>query len=119
MFLARSPIALEVVGHAQRADDLAQVDRHRLAARDRQDRLLLDLALQRVDRAGRAPMTRCASSASRSHQRIDGVGDLLLGEAAHLGDLAGEVLQVGVEGLDGVFAMVMPSTPRQPKRPVM
>ena len=36
--------ALEIVGDAQRADDLAQVDRHRLAARDGQDRLLLDLA---------------------------------------------------------------------------
>ena len=33
----------------QRADDLAQVDRHRLAPRDGEDRLFLDLALQRVD----------------------------------------------------------------------
>ena len=42
--------ALEIVADAHGADDLAQVDRHRLAARDGQDRLFLDLALQRVDR---------------------------------------------------------------------
>ena len=33
----------------QRADDLAQIVRHRLAAGDGEDRLLLDLALQRVE----------------------------------------------------------------------
>ena len=41
--------ALEVVGDAQRADDLAQVDRHRLAAGDGEHGLVLDLTLQRVD----------------------------------------------------------------------
>ena len=41
--------ALEVVGDAQGADHFAQIDRHRLAARDGQDRLFLDFALQRVD----------------------------------------------------------------------
>ena len=58
-------------------------------------------------------------------QRIDGIGDLLLGEAAHLGDLAGNVLQIGVEGLGGVFghhdhspALVF-GPQLQPKRPVM
>ena len=45
---------LEIVGDAQRADDLAQVDRHRLAARDGEDRLFLDLALERVDLASSA-----------------------------------------------------------------
>ena len=38
-----------------------------------------------------------------ARQRVDRVGDLLLGEPAHLGDHAGELLQVGVEGLGGVF----------------
>ena len=41
--------ALEIVGEPQRADDLAQIDRHRLAAGDGEDRLFLDLALQRID----------------------------------------------------------------------
>ena len=40
---------LEVAGDADRADDLAQIDRHRLAPGDGEDRLLLDLALQRVE----------------------------------------------------------------------
>ena len=41
--------ALEIVGNADRRDDFAQIDRQRLAPRDRQDRLLLDLALQSVE----------------------------------------------------------------------
>ena len=41
--------ALQIVGEPQRADDFAQIDRHRLAAGDGQHRLFLDLALQRVD----------------------------------------------------------------------
>ena len=39
-------------------------------------------------------------------QRIDRFGDLLFGNPAHLGDHAGEILQVDVEGLRGV--MIMP-----------
>ena len=35
-------------------------------------------------------------------QRADGIGDLPLREPAHLGDLAGELLQIGVECLGGV-----------------
>ena len=35
-------------------------------------------------------------------QRLDGIADLLLDEPAHLGDLAGDLLQVGVERLGGV-----------------
>ena len=41
--------ALEVVGDADRRDDVAQVHRHRLAARDGEDRLLLHLALELVE----------------------------------------------------------------------
>jgi hypothetical protein len=36
----------EIVADSQRADDVPQVHRHRLAPRDGDDRLLLDLALQ-------------------------------------------------------------------------
>jgi len=35
-------------------------------------------------------------------QRVDRLCDLFFGEAAHFSDHAGEVLQVGVEGLHGV-----------------
>ena len=36
--------ALQLVGDAQRGDDLAQIHRHGLAPRDGEDGLLLDLA---------------------------------------------------------------------------
>ena len=112
---------LEIVRDAQRADDLAQIDRHRLAAGDGEDGLFLDLVLQRVDRRSPTPTTRLARSASRRDQRLDRIGDLALREAAHLRDLAGELLQVGVERLDGVFAHRHASSDlrRQPNRPVM
>ena len=48
--IADSVDALEVVGDAQRAHDLAQIDRHGLATRDGEHGLLLDFALQRIDR---------------------------------------------------------------------
>ena len=35
-------------------------------------------------------------------ERVDGVGLHLLGDAAHLGDHALQILQLGVEGGDGV-----------------
>ena len=88
---------------AQRADDLAQVDRHRLAPRDGEDRALLDLALQRVDRRIERD-DALGEPAVAPGERIDRLGDLLLGEAAHLGDHAGEVLQVDVEGFRGVMS---------------
>jgi hypothetical protein len=50
-------------------------------------------------------------------ERVDRLGDLLLGKPAHLGDHAGEVLQVDVEGFRGV--MICHGTCPQPKRPVM
>ena len=58
-----------------------------------------------------------------ARQRIDGVGDLLLGEAAHLGDHAGELLQIDVEGLGDMFGhdffLAVRRFGHQPKRPVM
>ena len=57
-------------------------------------------------------------------QRLDGIADLPLDEAAHLGDLAGDLLQVGVERLGGVVDpggvfghCAFPGA--YPKRPVM
>ena len=104
----------EIVGNAQRADDLAQIDRHRLAARNGEDHLFLDLALKRID-------LRVAGDHLLGEQRVapiervDGVADLLLGEAAHLGDHAREILQIGVERLHRVFGNHRScSRPRRP-----
>ncbi len=41
--------ALEIAGDADGARRFAQIDRHRLAARDGEDGALLDFALQRVE----------------------------------------------------------------------
>ena len=50
-----------------------------------------------------AAVTRCASAVSRLASASTEIGDLLFGEAAHFGDHAGEILQVGVESLGGVL----------------
>ena len=87
---------------AQRAHDLAQVDRHRLAARDGENRTLLDLALERID--GRIERDDALGKpAVALGERIDRVGDLLFGKPAHLGHHAGQVLQIDVEGFRGVM----------------
>ena len=81
--------------------------------------LLLDLLLQRVD--GRVGGHHALGERGvAAGQRLDRVGDLALGEAAHLRDLAGELLQIAVEGLGGVFVHHgLFDLRRQPKRPVM
>jgi hypothetical protein len=43
-------------------------------------------------------------------QRLDRIGDLTLGEPAHLADLAGQLLEIGIEGLRGVFVHHVRST---------
>ncbi len=93
---------LEVVAQPQRAHDLAQVDRHRLPARDGEHGLVLDLALQRID-AGIDRHHAPGTLAVALGQRIDGIRDLLLGEAAHLRHHAGNFLQIDIEGLGRVL----------------
>ncbi len=56
--------------------------------------------------------------------RVDGVGLHLLGDAAHFGDHALQVLQFGVESRDGVIghdalSVIGMRSWLQPKRPVM
>ena len=106
---------LEIAGDADRADDFAQVDRHRLAARDGEDRVFLDLALQRVEtRIGRDHLL--SERGIRAGERVHRVDDHLLGDAAHLGDAPLEGVEVLVVGFDGVVDhCALP----QPKRPVM
>ena len=94
--------ALEIVGQPQRPHDLAQIDRHRLAAGDGEHRLLLDLTLQHVDIGiGRHHAPGALDVALG--EGIDRIGDLLLGKAAHLRHETGELLQVDVEGLGGML----------------
>ena len=97
------------------ADDLAQVIRHRLPARDRQRRLLLDLALQRIEpRIGLHHLMREHGIARR--KRVDRLDHHFLGQAAHLGDPPLEQVEILVVASDSVLVRhgVLP----QPKRPV-
>ena len=107
---------LEIAGDPNGADDLAQVDRHRLAARDRQDRLFLDLALQGIEtRVGRNDLMGERRIGGR--ERIHGVDHHFLGDAAHLGDSTLEQIEVLVVGSDGMLVHHGVAS-RQPKRPV-
>ena len=93
---------LEVAGDPDRADDLAQIDRHRLAPGDGENRLLLDLALQRVEaRVGGDDLVgqRHVGLAQRVH-RVD---HHLLGDAAHFGDPPLEGVEILVVRSDGVI----------------
>ena len=93
---------LEIAGDADRADDLAQVDRHRLAARDGHDRQILDLALQRVEaRIGGDDLM--GERRVGVGQRVHGVDHHFLRDAAHFGDAALERVELLVVGLDGMF----------------
>jgi hypothetical protein len=89
---------LKVVGDAKRADDIAQVDRHRLAPRNGEDRFFFDLALQEVD-LGVLRDDGLGQDRVVAVERIDGVADLALGETAHFGDHARQLLEIGVERL--------------------
>ena len=76
----------------------------------------LDLPLQLVDLlVGLDDLVREVRIGAQ--QRGDGALDDLLGAAAHLGDGAGEALQIVLEGGDDVLCHV--SYAPQPKRPVM
>jgi hypothetical protein len=92
----------EVVGDAQRPDDFPQVDCHGLAPGDRQHGLFLDLSLQRIN-IGVCGHRLLRAIGITVRERIDRVGNLLLGKTTHLRHEAGELLQVDVEGLGGVI----------------
>ena len=90
--------------------------RHRLPARDRQRRLLLDLALQRVEpRIGLHHLM--GKHGVAGGQRVDRVDHHFLGHAAHLGDPPLEQVEILVVGSDSVLIRHGDSS-RQPKRPV-
>ncbi len=93
---------LEIAGDADGADQLAQVHRHRLAARDGHDRHVLDFALQRVE-AGVGGHHLVREHGVGVGQRVHGVDHHLLGDAAHFGDAALERIELPVVGLDGMI----------------
>ena len=84
-----------------RADAFAQIDRHRLTASDGQDAFFLDLPLQAID-SGIERNHALAQFNIAVNQGLNRIGDLALHETAHFGDLARDLLQIGIECLGGV-----------------
>ena len=114
--LGQIPDPLEIARDPNGADDLAQVIRHRLPARDRQRRLLLDLALQRVE-AGIGLHHLMGKRGIAGGERVHRVDHHLLGQAPHLGDPPLEQVEVLVVGSDSVVIRHARNL-SQPKRPV-
>ena len=114
--LGQIPDPLEVARDPNGPDDLAQVIRHRLTARDRQRRLLLDLALEHVE-----PRIRLHHLLGKrgiaGTQRVHRLDHHFLSQAAHLGDAPLEQVEVLVIGSDSVLIRHA-RFPSQPNRPV-
>ncbi len=92
---------LEVVGDANRADQLAQINRHGLAACDGHHGEILDLALQRVE-TGIGGDDLMGEHRIGAGERVHGLNHHLFGDAAHFGDQAVERVELPVIGFDGV-----------------
>ena len=94
--LAEIADPLEIGRDADRADDLAQIVRHRLALGDHHDRLVVDLALPFVEEgvvADHLPRQAGIGIDERRHRLVDHA----LGMAAHGRNAVGEILQLLVE----------------------
>ena len=109
------------MGDADRCDHRAQIDRQRLAAGDREDRLLLDLLLQAVEtRIERDDLI--GHGWRLPHQSLDGARRHRFGEAAQLGDAAAQRVEIGVESANDVIRhhglRIMPSPKNPPPNPL-
>jgi hypothetical protein len=98
--------ALDVGGDAQRAVDLAQVARHRLAQRQQAQHVLADLLLEHVDGdvVVDHALRRLGVAAARARRWRHPAGH---GDLAHARDLAVQALELGVVALDDVFVRVV------------
>ena len=96
--------ALDGVRDLERGHHLAQVVGHGLAQGEELDGRRVELAFQRIE----ARILRDDSLGERGialGQGVQGIGQLLLGDAAHFDDDRGKVLEVLVEGPNDVSAL--------------
>jgi hypothetical protein len=100
--------ALKVAGDAQGGHDVAQVVSHWLAAGNHRDHLVFDLALQNVDRAVRADHL-FGQARIALFERVERLAEVVLGQAAHLGDLLVEQSEFILVASDNMFVHVLPS----------
>ena len=93
--------ALDLIGNPQDADNLPKVAGYRLTPRNDLDRSLLDVALHAIDRGVGADDALRATAIAR-RQSCDRLGNLPLGQPAHLCDCPREFRQVRVETFGGM-----------------
>ena len=100
--LGQIPHPLEIARDPNGADDLAQIIRHRLTARDRHRRLLLDLALQHVEpRIGLHDLI--GEDRIPGGKRVDRLDHHFFRNAAHLRDAPLEQVEILVVSSDSVL----------------
>ncbi len=95
--------ALQVGRDLERRDDVAEIDRHRLAERQQADDERADLLLERVDRRV-ALDDRVGGFRVAPQDALDRAVELRLDEAAHAADQGVELRELLVVGLHDVFA---------------
>ena len=105
----------EVAADADGANELAQVSRHRLAARDGRHRHVLDFALQSVEAQIGRDDPVCEHTVGVG-QRVHGVDDHFPRDAAHFNNSAFERVELPAEGLDGMFDQGSHSLSRNGRR---
>ncbi len=94
--LAHVADALEIAGHAQRADDFAQVDRHRLALGNHHEDMLVQFVLQIVEHEVLRD-DRLRHRLVAAHERGHGLCHDAFGMAAHFRHLPRNEPEVLVE----------------------
>ena len=94
--------ALQVARDLQYRHDMAQVVGHGLTPSDSENGLLLQVALEQVD-AAVAGDCRLGELRIATFQRIEALRQQPFRQPPHLRDLPVELLQLLVEGLDGVL----------------
>src|SRR5262249_30023311 len=96
--------ALDLIRNPQDPDNLPKVASDWLPACNGFNRPFLDIALHGVDCRVGGDDALCRSAFAR-RQRLDRLGNLPLGQPAHLGDCPPELLQISVEDFGGMSGM--------------
>ena len=100
------------------AHGLAKIHRERLASDEGHDHVLLGLTLERIE-ASAGGDDGLGERVCRVERRRRRFAEHFLGDAAHLSDVAAQVLELGIVGADDVCDMSHPfPIGRLPKRPV-
>ena len=93
---------LEVGVDLYRRDDGAKVDRHRLVEREQREAAVVDLDVQRVERAVRGQHAR-NQIAVAIDETFDRQAHLFLGEAAHLEESGLQLFELILKMADALF----------------